>query len=75
VGSTSGGAADSALGARSSTCGSGWSTPERGGPLRGAVLDMLRVRGGERFIVEEMRHFVGPEDADVLSERGRQESR
>jgi hypothetical protein len=67
VGSTGGGAA---LGARSSTCVNGWFTPERGSPLRGAVLDMMRVRRSQRFIIEEMRYFVGPEDAEVLGARG-----
>lgn len=38
--------------------------------MRGAVLDMMRVRQGERFVVEEMRYFVGPEDAEVLGVRG-----
>lgn len=51
-------------------CVKGWSTPERGSPLRSAVLDMMRVRPGERFVVEEMRYFVGPEDAEVLGARG-----
>jgi hypothetical protein len=54
----------------SPTCVNGWSTPERGTALRGAPLDMMRVRPGERFIIEEMRYFVGPEDADVLGARG-----
>lgn len=30
---------------------------------------MLRTRPGERFLVEEMRYFVGPEDADVMGPR------
>lgn len=30
----------------------------------------MRVRPGERFIVDEMRYFVGPEDAEVLGVRG-----
>jgi hypothetical protein len=34
------------------------------------VLDMMRVRPGERFVVEEMRYFVGPEDAEVVGARG-----
>jgi hypothetical protein len=34
------------------------------------VLDMLRVRPGERFVVEDMRYFIGPEDAEVLGARG-----
>jgi hypothetical protein len=59
-----------ALGAPSPTCVNGWSTPERGSALRGAVLDMMRVRPGERFVVQEMRYFVGPEDAEVLGSRG-----
>jgi hypothetical protein len=48
----------------------GWLTPERGSPLRSAVLNMLRTRPGERFVVDEMRYFVGPEDADVLDRSG-----
>lgn len=66
----SGGAEAPALGAASPTCVNGWSTPARGSALRGAVLDMMRVRPGERFVVEEMRYFVGPEDAEVLGSRG-----
>ena len=54
----------------SATCVKGWSAPERGSALRGAALDMMRVRAGERFVVEEMRYFVGPEDAEVLGARG-----
>jgi hypothetical protein len=57
-------------GTLSPTCVKGWSTPGRGSPLRGAALDMMRVRPGERFVVEEMRYFVGPEDAEVLGLRG-----
>ena len=57
-------------GAASPGCVNGWSTPERGSALRSAVLDMLRVRPGERFIVEDMRYFVGPEDAEVIGARG-----
>jgi hypothetical protein len=59
-----------AVGAPSPTCVNGWSIPERGSALRGAVLDMMRVRPGERFVVQEMRYFVGPEDAEVLGSRG-----
>ncbi len=51
-------------------CVNGWTMPERGSPLRGAVLDMMRERPGERFVVEEIRYFVGPEDAEVISPRG-----
>jgi hypothetical protein len=60
----------SSTGKASATCVKGWSTPERGSALRGAALDMMRVRPGERFVVEEMRYFVGPEDAEVLGARG-----
>jgi hypothetical protein len=66
----SSGANAPAVGAATATCVNGWSTPERGSALRGAVLDMMRVRPGERFVVEEMRYFVGPEDAEVLGSRG-----
>jgi hypothetical protein len=31
---------------------------------------MMRVRPGERFVVEDMRYFVGPEDAEVIGTRG-----
>jgi hypothetical protein len=48
----------------------GWVTPERGSSLRSAVLNMLRTRPGERFVVEEMRYFVGPEDGDVVDPHG-----
>jgi hypothetical protein len=57
-------------GAPSPTCVKGWVTPERGSSLRSAVLNMLRNRPGERFVVEEMRYFVGPEDGDVVDPRG-----
>ena len=57
-------------GGASATCVNGWTTPERGSALRGAVLDMMRVRPGERFVVEEMRYVVGPEDAEVLGLHG-----
>ena len=57
-------------GASSPTCVQGWVTPERGSSLRSAVLNMLRTRPGERFVVEEMRYFVGPEDPDVIDPRG-----
>src|SRR5689334_3021058 len=41
----------SAPGVASPSCVNGWTTPERGSPLRGAVLNMLRTRPGERFVV------------------------
>jgi hypothetical protein len=31
---------------------------------------MMRVRPGERFVVEEMRYFVGPEDEEVVGKKG-----
>ncbi len=65
-----GAAAGSPEGAPSPGCVNGWVTPERGSALRGAVLDMMRVRPGERFVVEDMRYFIGPEDAEVLGARG-----
>jgi hypothetical protein len=64
------GAVSPVPGSVSSTCVHGWSAPERGSPLRAAVLDMMRIRPGERFVVDEMRYFVGPEDVDVLGARG-----
>jgi hypothetical protein len=60
----------SAPGVATPSCVNGWTTPERGSALRGAVLNMLRTRPGERFVVTEMRYFVGPEDAEVISPRG-----
>ena len=60
----------STSGAPSPTCVKGWLTPERGSPLRSAVLNMLRTRPGERFVVDEIRYFVGPEDADVVDRSG-----
>lgn len=57
-------------GSPSAGCINGWFTPERGNPLRSAALDMMRERADERFIVEEMRYFVGPEDAEVVGRRG-----
>jgi len=62
--------AGASTGAPSPGCVNGWKVPERGSALRGAVLDMMRVRPGERFVVEEMRYFVGPEDAEVVGPRG-----
>lgn len=50
----------------SAGCVKGWSTPPRGGPLRRAALDMMRVQAGERFVVDELRYFIGPEDAEVI---------
>lgn len=74
-GSTLGGAARSARdaakgqasGSASPSCVKGWITPARGTALRKAALDMIRANAGERFGVVEMRYFVGPEDAEVLS--------
>jgi len=57
-------------GSVSPTCVNGWVSPERGSSVRGAVLDMMRVRPGERFVIHEMRYFVGPEDAEVVGVRG-----
>src|SRR5262245_34883215 len=56
-------------GVRSETCVKGWRTPPRGSALRKAALDMIRARRSERFVVLEMRYFVGPEDAEVLGRR------
>jgi hypothetical protein len=57
----------SASGPPSATCVNGWITPARGSRLRKAALDMIRETPEERFGVVEMRYFVGPEDAEVLS--------
>jgi hypothetical protein len=58
------------FGAPSPSCINGWTTPPRGSPLRKAALDMMRTADRERFVVTEMRYFVGPEDAEVISTRG-----
>jgi hypothetical protein len=58
------------LGTPTPGCVNGWTIPERGSSVRAVVLDMMRVRPGERFVVEEMRYFVGPEDAEVIGTRG-----
>ena len=55
-----------ASGPPSPSCVQGWSTPARGSALRKDALDMLRSEPGERFVVEELRYFVGPEDAEVM---------
>jgi hypothetical protein len=59
--------ATEASGSPSPSCVKGWITPARGSALRKAALDMIRSDAGERFGVVEMRYFVGPEDAEVLS--------
>jgi hypothetical protein len=53
----------------SPTCVRGWSAPQRGSDLRKVALDMIRADPNERFMVEEIRYFVGPEDAEVIGER------
>jgi hypothetical protein len=53
-------------GSPSDTCVQGWVRPRAGSKLRKAALDMLREQRGERFVVIEMRYFVGPEDAEVI---------
>ncbi|HEU4581436.1 MAG TPA: hypothetical protein VFS67_24430 [Polyangiaceae bacterium] len=53
-------------GSPSDTCVQGWIRPHPGSKLRKAALDMLREQRGERFVVIEMRYFVGPEDAEVI---------
>lgn len=54
-------------GSPSATCINGWSAPPRGSALRTAALDMMRGSAQQRFIIDEMRYFVGPDDADVMS--------
>lgn len=56
-------------GAASSSCVNGWSSPPVGSPLRKAALDMMRASPDERFVVTEIRYFVGPEDAEVIGPR------
>jgi hypothetical protein len=53
-------------GSPSDTCVQGWVTPRPASKLRKAALDMLREQRGERFVVIEMRYFIGPEDAEVI---------
>ncbi len=60
------GAGDAASGEPSPTCIHGWSAPPRGSALRKVALDMMRAAPDERFLVDEIRYFVGPEDADVV---------
>jgi hypothetical protein len=55
-----------ASGEGSPTCVHGWSAPPRGSALRKVALDMMRTGTGELFLVDEIRYFVGPEDADVV---------
>jgi hypothetical protein len=57
-------------GKASPSCVQGWITPARGSVLRKQALDMMRTRAGERFVVEHMRYFKGPEDAEVLNPHG-----
>lgn len=56
-----------APGSASPTCVNGWSAPPRGSALRSAALNMMRGSGAQRFVIDEMRYFVGPEDAEVMS--------
>lgn len=60
-------------GSPSDTCVQGWVRPRAGSKLRKAALDMLREQRGERFVVLEMRYFVGPEDAEVIGPQRRVE--
>jgi hypothetical protein len=55
------------LGSASPTCVNGWSAPPRGSVLRSAALNMMRGSSEQRFVIDEMRYFVGPEDAEVMS--------
>jgi hypothetical protein len=59
-------AAGSTTGEPTASCLNGWTTPGRGSRLRKAALDMIRETESERFVVLEMRYFVGPEDAEVI---------
>jgi len=68
------GATAPSFGERSPACVQGWSSPPRGSSLRKAALDMMRSTPNELFLVDEIRYFVGPEDADVV-ERGREVER
>jgi len=58
--------AGSTSGEPTASCVKGWLTPARGSRLRKAALDMIRETESERFVVLEMRYFVGPEDAEVI---------
>lgn len=54
-------------GSATPACVNGWSAPPRGSALRSAALNMMRGSGEQRFVIDEMRYFVGPEDAEVMS--------
>jgi hypothetical protein len=56
----------SSSGEPTASCVKGWTTPARGSRLRKAALDMIRETETERFVVLEMRYFIGPEDAEVI---------
>ena len=64
--STESPALGSSSGEPTASCVKGWITPARGSRLRKAALDMIRETESERFVVLEMRYFVGPEDAEVI---------
>lgn len=56
----------------SSSCVNGWTTPERGTALRTWPLDQLRGWFNQPdglFVVDEMRHFVGPNSAETIAPR------
>ena len=63
------GTQDPSFGERAPACVQGWSAPPRGSALRKAALDMMRTTPNELFLVDEIRYFVGPEDADVVDRR------
>jgi uncharacterized protein YraI len=59
-------------GPASASCSSGWTTPPPGSAEWTNVLAAIGVgvsTEADAFVVEEMRAFVGPEDADVVSPR------
>ena len=71
---TTAGSPNATSGVPSATCINGWETPAPGTSLRTQPLDMIRWYLGldaeDRFIVETMRFFRGPEDVEIMAPRG-----
>jgi spore germination protein GerM len=53
-------------GAATPACIAGWTSPPAGDPLRAEALDLLRISTAHqgRFVVEDIRYFVGPDTID-----------
>ena len=47
-------------------CAEGWDTPAPGSPVRSDGLDLLRISLGtsDRFVVEDIRYFTGPDGVE-----------